>query len=37
MQNTREVKVEEVVAMFCMIAGHCLGQGIVADRHQHST
>lgn len=37
MQNTREVKVEEVVAMFCMIAGHCLGQGIAADRHQHST
>jgi hypothetical protein len=37
MQNTREVKVEEVVAMFCMIAGQFLGQGIAADRYQHST
>lgn len=37
MQNTREVKVEEVVAMFCMIAGHCQGQGVAANRYQHST
>jgi hypothetical protein len=37
LEDTQHVRVEEALAIFCLIVGHRQGQRVAADRFQHST
>jgi len=37
MRSTRNVEVEESVAIFLVVMGHCQGQRVASNRFQHST